>query len=149
MRHISFKIPLLAGMLGILAVVLYTCGGGGGGGYGGGYGGSSSAPPTTTSTVQVVPCSTVTPAVTVSATEYSFTASAVHAPVGGVVKWANNGTMTHSVTSGAPAGTFDGMFDQTIAPGQSVCLKFTTAGTYSYYCKFHYTLGMVGSVMVP
>ncbi len=149
MKQILKKTPLMAGMLIVLAIVLYTCGGGGGGGYGGGYGGGSMAPPPPTSTVQVVPCSTVTPAVKVSVTEYMFTSSAVHAPVGGSVMWTNNGTMEHSVTSGAPAGTFDGMFDQTITPGQSVCLKFTTAGTYNYYCKFHYTLGMVGNVMVP
>ncbi len=64
--------------------------------------------------------------------------------------WTNNSAaITHSVTSGSPPGTPDGMFDQTLIPSQSVCLKFTTAGTYNYYCKFHYTLGMTGSVTVP
>ncbi len=145
MKEILKKTPLMAGMLIILAVVLYTCGGGGGGGYGG----SMAPPPPAMSTVQVVPCSSVTPAVTVSATEYVFTNSTVHAPVGGVVMWTNNGTMEHSVTSGAPAGTPDGMFDQTFNPTQSICLKFTTAGTYDYFCKFHYPLGMTGIVMVP
>ncbi len=151
MKQILKKTPLTAGMLVVLAVVLYACGGGGsyGGGGGGSYGGSTMAPPPATSTVQVVPCSTVTPSVTVSVTEYMFTSSAVHAPVGAVVMWTNNGTMEHSVTSGVPAGTPDGKFDQTINPGQSLCLKFTTAGTSDYFCKFHFTLGMIGSVTVP
>jgi len=135
----------IAGVFIVLAAILYSCGGGGGGlGYG-----SSSMPPAPTSTVQVVACSSVTPATTVIATDDVFTNSAVHAPVGGVVMWTNNGTMQHSVTSGATPGTPDGQFDQTLNPAQSVCLKFTTAGTYNYYCKFHYTLGMIGSVTVP
>ncbi len=153
MKQMLKKTPLTAGMLVVLAVVLYACGGGGsyggGGGGGGSYGGSTMAPPPATSTVQVVPCSSVTPSVTVSITEYMFTGSAVHAPIGGVVMWTNNGTMEHSVTSGAPAGTPNGLFDQTLTPGQSVCFKFTTGGTFNYYCKFHFTLGMIGSVTVP
>ncbi|HEX9019946.1 MAG TPA: plastocyanin/azurin family copper-binding protein, partial [Nitrospirota bacterium] len=87
--------------------------------------------------------------VTVSATEYVFTPSAVHAPVNGVVMWTNNGAMTHSVTSGT-GGMYSGLFDSTLNPTQSVCLKFTTAGTFNYYCKFHFlTNGMAGSVTVP
>jgi plastocyanin len=146
MKQILKKKTLTAGLLIILGVVLYNCGG-----SGGGYGGGGSSPPPSASTVQVVSCATVTTAVSVSATEYVFTSSAVHVPVGGVVKWTNDSTanMEHSVTSGSPPGTPDGMFDQTMLPGQSVCLKFTTAGTYNYYCKFHFTLGMVGSVTAP
>ncbi len=148
MKHILKKIPLMAGMLVVLGVVLYTCGGGGGGGgYGGG---SSSMPPAATSTVQVVACSSVTPAVTVLATDaLVFSPSAVHVPVGGVVMWTNNGMMTHSVTSGT-GGTPDGQFDQNpLGASSSVCLKFTAAGTFNYFCRYHYTSGMTGSVTVP
>ncbi len=145
MKQRSKALFTVAGAFIVLAAMLYSCGGGGGG-YGGSY--SAPPPPPTTSTVQVVACSSVTPAATVSATEYAFTSSTVHAPIGGVVMWTNNGTMTHSVTSGT-AGTSNGQFSQDITPGQSVCLKFTTAGTYNYFCRFHYSLGMIGSVTVP
>ncbi len=143
MKQKSTTFVMIAGIILVIAIVLSGCGGGGGGGYS-----SSGTPPT--STVQLVTCSTVTPDVKVSATDNVFTIDAVHAPVGGVVMWTNNSAINqHSVTSGSPPGTPDGMFDQTLNPSQSVCLKFTTPGTYKYYCKFHYTLGMTGSVTVP
>ncbi len=143
MKQKSTTFVMIAGIILVIAIVLSGCGGGGGGGYS-----SSGTPPT--STVQLVTCSTVTPAVTVSATDDVFTKAAVNAPVGGVVMWTNNGANQHSVTSGSPPGTPDGMFDQTLNSTQSVCLKFTTAGTYNYYCKFHYVpQGMIGSVTVP
>jgi plastocyanin len=34
------------------------------------------------------------------------------------------------------------------APGESVTTKFTTAGSYSYYCEPHQGAGMAGKVIV-
>lgn len=120
-------------------------------------GSSSSSSTTTTSTVNVVDCNTVTPSttVTVGSSNAFVPSTAPSIPVNGVVKWTTTSSLDHTVTSGTVSGsgstavaTPDGKFNQTLNPGQTVCLQFTTAGTYSYYCNFHYMEGMIGSVTV-
>lgn len=124
---------VFAGMLVVLAIVLYGCGGGGGGGYGGG-----STTPVTASTVEVVACSTATTPTTVSIVSQSvgFSPGSVTVPVNTVVKWTNNDTITHTVTSTTVPS--NGVFDSgNLAPGASVCLKFTSAGSFNYHCSIH------------
>jgi plastocyanin len=72
-----------------------------------------------------------------------------------VVRWISASTLAHTVTSGIVTGgtvttaTPDGKFDQPLNTlGSSVCLKFTEAGTYNYYCTPHYSMGMKGIVTV-
>jgi plastocyanin len=121
-----------------LGLILFSCG----------HGGSSSSEPATTTTVQVVDCATATAAATVTATaSNTFTPGSVSVPVNGVVKWTTSSNVDHTVTSGT-GGTADGKFNHTLNPGTTVCLQFTTAGSYSYYCIYHYSMGMVGSVTV-
>lgn len=62
-----------------------------------------------------------------------------------IVKWTNNDSTTHTVTSTTvPA---NGSFDSgNITPGTSVCFKFTVAGTYQYHCSIH--TFMLGTVTV-
>ncbi len=55
---------------------------------------------------------------------------------GTTVTWTNQDPYTHSVIySSGP----DSVFTDTIPPGASFSHKFTTAGTYSYYCAIHGT----------
>lgn len=61
--------------------------------------------------------------------------------VGATLTFQNEGGQTHSITFD------DGSFDQTLAPGTSLVHTFTTAGTYSYHCKFH-PPDMKGTVVV-
>ncbi len=93
---------------------------------------------TSTTTVQLVTCPG-SGTTNVSIVEYAFNPSSITIPANSIVKWTNNGTITHTATSTTvPAnGSFDSGF---ILPGQSVCFKFTTAGTYNYWCSIHTTL---------
>ena len=114
-----------------------------------GCGSSSDDSGTTPSTVTVVDCSTITSAVTVTATpQYAFTPSSVTIPVNNVVRWISDSNLAHTVTSGTGPPT-DGKFDQPLTTnGSTVCLQFTVAGTYNYYCTPHYSMGMTGIVTV-
>ncbi len=126
-------------LLSILCLVLAGCGGG-----------SSDGDNAGTSSVTVVDCSTVISAATVTATATpSFSPQNVSISVNGVVRWISASNLAHTVTSGTSPATADGKFDQPLnTNGSSVCLKFTTAGTYNYYCTFHYAMGMTGVVTV-
>jgi len=140
------EIFTLGVLLGILCLALAGCGGGG----------SSDGGGTTPGAVTVVDCSTITPAATVTATGSStFSPQNVTIPVNDVVRWISASNVFHSVTSGIVTGgtvttaTPDGKFDQPLSSnGSTVCLKFTTAGTYNYYCTQHYMMGMKGVVTV-
>ena len=140
MKNKSKIIFALAGMFVVLAVVLYNCGGGGGGG---GYGGGGT---TTASTVQVVACPGTTMVSIVNLTS-GFSPSSVTVPVNTIVQWTNNDSaMTHTVTS--TTVPVNGAFDSgSLLPSATVCLKFTTAGTFNYHCSIHPTT-MIGAVTV-
>ena len=131
---------VIAGVLVVLSIVLYNCGGGGGGGYGGG------GTPPTPSTVQVVVCSAgTTTTVSIVNQITGFSPSSVTVPVNSIVQWTNNDSIIHTVTSTTVPtnGTFD---SGNLAPGASICLKFTSAGTFNYHCSIHPT--MTGLVTV-
>lgn len=114
-----------------LALLAYGCGGGGGGAYGG-----SSGTPGATTTVELVACpSTGTEDISIVSTTAGFSPASVTVQANRTVKWTNNDAMQHTVTSTTvPA---NGAFDRTVNPGASVCLKFTSAGTFNYHCSLH------------
>ncbi len=60
--------------------------------------------------------------------------------VGDSVRWTNLDAVTHTVTSGDPdAGNAGALFDSgNLAPDKTFEFKFTTAGTYEYFCRIHY-----------
>ncbi len=125
-----------------LAFALTQCGSGSSSGGYGSYG--SGGMTSTASTVEVVACPT-SGATAVAIADYSFTPASVSIASGGIVEWTNttSGT-THTVTSTTvPAG---GTFDNTVNPGTSLCLKFTSGGTYDYHCSIHPS--MTGTVVV-
>jgi len=76
------------------------------------------------------------------------------------IVWTNNGANQHTVTSGTPPGTPDGLFNSgTLNPGQNYTLQISQSmyssilakypnGTVPYYCRFHYTFGMTGKITV-
>ena len=73
-----------------------------------------------------------------------FEPATVTAKVGDVIEWKNNGALVHNV-----------VFDNNQVPssdpmnqGDTLELKFTKAGTYSYVCKFHEVQNMRGTVTV-
>ena len=60
--------------------------------------------------------------------------------VGGTVRWVNEDSTYHTVTSTAhqevrrPSGRFDGVLD---TAGEAFTVTFTDPGTYFYYCQPH------------
>jgi plastocyanin len=86
-----------------------------------------------------------------SLTDTAFKPNPVQVSVGDTVRWTNDDTQPHTVTSGQnaqPDGKFDSSpnFNPLIAPGQTFEHKFTEAGQYPYYCALH--PNMVGTVSV-
>jgi nitrite reductase (NO-forming) len=69
---------------------------------------------------------------------------------GTTVRWTNDDTIAHTVTSGASdgtVGTADGLFDSGfINPGESFVYTFDDPGEFDYFCLPH--PWMVGSVVV-
>ncbi|MHB8419572.1 MAG: cupredoxin domain-containing protein [Myxococcales bacterium] len=86
-------------------------------------------------------------AIVVSAKRYSFSPANATASQGMAVVWHNVDTVAHTVTSGQP-GSPDGKFDQTLQPGASFSYTFATSGSFPYYCRYHYAMGMTGVVTV-
>ncbi len=138
------SITIAGALITLLLLVVAGCGGGGGGG-----GGTPAA-----STVEVVNCASVVSSATVTATgANAFSPSNVTIPVNGVVEWESESSTNHTVTSGtdgsqAGDGTFNQPLNAVSVGGTPVCLKFTAAGTFNYYCYFHFAMGMKGTVTV-
>jgi plastocyanin len=86
------------------------------------------------STVELVPCPTST-TTSVSIQNFAFIPASITVPIGTVVQWTNLDTTTHTVT--ATTTPSNGSFDSSVNPGASVCLRFTSAGSYSYHCTIH------------
>jgi len=78
---------------------------------------------------------------TVSMVENEFKPATATVSVGDTVTWRNNGSSAHEVTADAfKSGNVD--------PGKSYAWKATAAGTYSYVCRYHESLGMKGTLVV-
>lgn len=71
-------------------------------------------------------------------------------PVGTTVRWVNEDSVVHTVTSGesdGTRGTPDGVFDSgDMADGDEFTFTFDQAGEYPYYCRPH--PWMIGTVVV-
>lgn len=85
---------------------------------------------------RIVTCPTTT-VTAVSIAGLAFQPSSVSIAVNDIVKWTNNDSTTHTVTSGTP-GSLDGKFDSgNMTPGATVCVQFLAAGSYAYFCNIH------------
>jgi plastocyanin len=129
-------IPVLAASIVLFPIIMLisACGGGGGGSP------SSSANSTVISTA----C-TGTMAATVNAVgTSSWNPGIVTISANDIVKWDNGTGATHTVTSTTTPA--NGTFNVSLPDGSSVCLKFTSAGTFNYRCAIHPV--MTGSVTV-
>jgi plastocyanin len=70
--------------------------------------------------------------------------------VGDTVIWRNQGTVSHTSTSGAVCGpSGDGHWDSgNLLPGETFTHVFPAAGEFPYYCIPHCDIGMTGHVSV-
>jgi glucose/arabinose dehydrogenase/plastocyanin len=81
-----------------------------------------------------------------SLTDDAYRPSPVQVSIGDTVRWINNDSQPHSVTSGEDEQA-SGLFDSDImTPKQTFEHAFTSAGEYPYYCTLH--PNMVGDVIV-
>jgi plastocyanin len=71
-----------------------------------------------------------------------FVPSSITVAVGTTVTWINKDNVTHTVTSE------DNFSSGDVIPGNNYSYTFKTAGTYSYYCKYHKLMGMTGKIIV-
>ena len=102
--------------------------------------GASTSPPT------IVSSSSQTTAASsggVSARDNFFTPPSITIQTGETLTWTNEGQSAHTVT--AAGGSFD---SGNLNPGQGFSHTFTQSGTFAYYCQYHRSLGMKGTVTV-
>jgi plastocyanin len=70
--------------------------------------------------------------------EDRFTPFALTIHAGDTVKWVNNDADDHTVVSDDALNTAGHQgFDQVLATGRSLKLRFAHPGTFVYYCRFH------------
>jgi len=75
----------------------------------------------------------------VSMKNFAFSPATVNVPVGATVRWKNDDSVAHTVTSkGFDSGNLDS--------GRSFSFTFTKSGSYAYVCTYHQ--GMTGTVVV-
>ena len=72
-------------------------------------------------------------------TGFGFNPSELTIEKGTIVKWVNNDTTTHTVTSGEPGDdTIGTAFDSSyMSEGDVYLHKFNSKKTYEYYCTFY------------
>ncbi len=76
----------------------------------------------------------------------AFTPADITIAVGTSLTWTNKDNFAHTVTSGIP-GSPSGLFDSgNVGANGQFSFKFTTAGTYKYFCKIH--IMMTGTITV-
>ncbi len=80
---------------------------------------------------------------TVSMQYNRFNPSALTISRGTTVTWTNRDNVTHTVTSST--GAFN---SGDVTSGKSFSYTFSAAGTFDYYCKYHQSMGMTGTVVV-
>jgi plastocyanin len=88
------------------------------------------------------------PAVNVAIGDNMFNPSQLEVKVGTTVRWTNNGTNKHNITSAnlttaSPQDTFK---SQDLGNGESFSFTFTKPGTYVYRCTIH--PNMTGTIVV-
>lgn len=81
--------------------------------------------------------------VSVSIVDFAFTPKTITVPVGTTVRWTNNGSAPHTVTSTSRPKAFD---SGTLGSGDTFEFTFKTAGQFPYRCSIHPS--MTGTVIV-
>ncbi len=133
-KHEKFMLGLaIIATITLLVFAFAGCGSDGLYGDGGNGGGGG------TGVAEIVECSGVTPSADVTMQNIAFNPSTVTISAGQVVRWTNNDSVSHTVTSGTPGDANAGKNFDTglIGNGGSKCIKFNTAGIYTYFCKPH------------
>ena len=99
-------------------------------------------------TLFFVPILTTAATVQVDMVGLDFVPDTVYINLGDTVTWVNASGINHTSTSGLD-GVPDGYWDSGNIPvGDSFSFVFDSLGVFPYYCTPHWTLGMIGAVIV-
>jgi plastocyanin len=86
--------------------------------------------------------------VPISIVDFAFTPDTVRVSPGDSVTWTNNGAFPHTSTSGA-SGVWDSLWDSgDLAHAATFTRGFPVTGTFPFFCRHHWSLGMTGVVVV-
>ncbi len=78
-----------------------------------------------------------------------FVPNTLTVKVGTTVTWVNQDSYIHTVTSGTSPSERSGLFDSgNLNGGKTFSFTFDKAGTYDYFCILHFSLGMIGKIIV-
>ncbi len=78
----------------------------------------------------------------ITMTDYAFTPQFLTIATGDTVQWVNNGAAAHTATSNTSAWT-----NVILSPTQtSAMIPINAPGTYDYYCLYHISFDMWGSI---
>lgn len=84
----------------------------------------------------------------VSMIENVFVPETLAVSAGDTVLWINNGTISHTSTSGTGCNP-NGLWNSgLVSPGDSFSFAFDSAADYPYFCIPHCNLGMIGLIIV-
>ena len=87
----------------------------------------------------------------VSTEDFFFQPADLTISAGDTVRWTNTTFTPHTATSGSNCihNTTDVVWDSgTLSNGQSFSFTFNEAGVHPYFCGFHCSIGMTGTIMV-
>jgi plastocyanin len=99
-------------------------------------------------TVFLVPFLATAATVQVDMIGLDFVPDTIYINLGDTVTWVNASAIIHTSTSGTN-GVPDGYWDSgNILAGDSFSFVFDSLGVFPYYCTPHWTLGMIGTVIV-
>lgn len=74
---------------------------------------------------------------------YSFSPATLTISAGTMITWENRDNYVHTSTSD------NGVWDTGDIPGgSSKTTAFNTPGTFPYHCRYHRTMGMIGTIIV-
>lgn len=78
-----------------------------------------------------------------------FNPESLTVKIGTTVTWTNQDGYIHTVTSGTSPSERSGLFDSgDLNSGKTFSFTFNEAGTYDYFCIPHFSLGMIGKIIV-
>ncbi len=133
MKATPRRFPVTVLTLLVVATVVAACGGAGtgpnsysGGGSGGGSGGTSGT-------------------AKIAMWNYYFLPAVDTVAAGTKVTWTNETSSTVHTSISDSTGIWN---SGNVNPGGSYSYTFNTAGTYPYYCQYHVSLGMKGTIVV-
>lgn len=85
---------------------------------------------------------------TIRVLDTRFSPADVTIAAGDSVTWRWEGSMTHSVEEGTSLTNPTPLFDSGNKTSGTFGYRFTTAGTYPYFCRPHFAVGMRGTITV-